>query len=61
MKKFNLDDFRAHLQSELAKARQETEKHFKSDSISLKAKGELAGYERCLSNVLYSLAGYKQF
>lgn len=60
MEKFSLNDFRAHLQSELKKAKAETTLHFNSDTISLKAKGELLGYERCLSNVLYSLIGYKE-
>lgn len=60
MKKFNLKSFREHLESELEKAKKETAMHFKSDKISLKAKGELLGYERCLSNVLYSLTGFKE-
>ena len=60
MSKFNLKDFRNHLQSELKKAKAETALHFNSDTISLKAKGELVGYERCLANVLYSLTGYKE-
>ena len=59
MTTFDLKEFKKHLQSELNKAKKEADDLFKSEA-PLKDKGFAIGYERALSNVLYSLSDKKE-